>query len=78
VLRLSEREAMAHIKARIVTANVNRAFALYPNECIFVFCFVFLGIRFGFDQFYVVIFLHMELDTCLCVYGVVFVENGMI
>lgn len=37
VLRLSEREAMAHINARIVTANVNKAFALYPNECIFLF-----------------------------------------
>lgn len=35
VFRLSERDPMAHISARIVTANVSRAFNLYPNECIF-------------------------------------------
>lgn len=34
MLRVSEKEAIAHIKARIVTANVRRAFALYPKECI--------------------------------------------
>ena len=37
LLRLSEKEAMAHIKARMVTAKVRRALALYPNECIFLF-----------------------------------------
>ena len=35
-LRLSEREAMAHMRARIVTAKVSRALALYPKECIFL------------------------------------------
>lgn len=34
-LRLSEKEAMAHIRARIVKANVSKALALYPKECIF-------------------------------------------
>jgi hypothetical protein len=33
-LKLSEREAKAHITASIVTPKVNTAFALYPKECI--------------------------------------------
>lgn len=41
-LRLSEIEAMAHMRAKIVTANVSKALALYPNECIFFLSF-FLG-----------------------------------
>jgi hypothetical protein len=40
-------EAMAHMRARIVTAKVSKALALYPNECIFVFFFSFSG-SFGF------------------------------
>lgn len=31
---MSEKEARAHIKARIMTANVSKALALYPIECI--------------------------------------------
>ena len=34
-LKLSEKEATAHMMASIVIPNVSRAFALYPNECIF-------------------------------------------
>ena len=33
---MSEKEAMAHMRARMVTAKVSKALALYPNECIFV------------------------------------------
>lgn len=46
-LKLSEMEAMAHMRARIVTAKVSKALALYPNECIFVFFFSYSG-SFGF------------------------------
>lgn len=34
-LRLSERETMAHMSASMVTANVSKALALKPIECIF-------------------------------------------
>lgn len=34
-LKLSEKEAMAHISARMVTAKVSNALALNPKECIF-------------------------------------------
>lgn len=41
-LKLSEREAIAQMRARMVTAKVSKAFALYPNECIFSsFCLTF-------------------------------------
>lgn len=35
-LKLSETEAMAHMRARIVTAKVSKALNLYPKECIFL------------------------------------------
>lgn len=34
LLNLSEKDAIAQMKASAVTENVSRAFALYPNECI--------------------------------------------
>jgi len=34
---------MAHMRARIVTAKVSKALALYPKECIFVSFFSFSG-----------------------------------
>lgn len=33
-LRLSEKEAIAQIRAKMVSPKVNKALALYPNECI--------------------------------------------
>jgi hypothetical protein len=39
-LKLSEKEAMAHINASIVRANVSNTFALYTNECIVSMSFI--------------------------------------
>jgi hypothetical protein len=39
-LKLSEKEAMTHINASIVRANVSNTFALYTNECIVSMSFI--------------------------------------
>ena len=50
---MSEKEAIAHMRARMVTAKVSKALALYPNECIFVLVcssWWFLERVFGFGK----------------------------
>lgn len=59
-LKLSETEAIAHMRARIVTAKVSKALALYPNECIFRFFFSFSA-SFGFWVSLFVLLLQLRL-----------------